>query len=1008
MSSPKIPPYMLQQLADITETINYPIKNIQRIKYTCFDVSKSLIAFGATSGGIYVFNRWPCEFIQLIPSKDGPITRLAISSDEKQIGFANGKGFVTVTECEQSLSGSYSTTSSKEHQGNEVTAMTWNRNMLFTGDDTGKVSILQLKSFIAKRMFQSSTQTIMSLDSRICQLEVKECMLLVSTLTRCYICNTIQEQYRQIGQKLRDGEFGACFANIEKTFTNGTVENTAHDFTEVKKFNIVDDDARFVVGDEFSNTVIYCARPSSRLWEATIDGMVRRTHQFKQVLAKNPMTLVSKEMYENEAYKLENFNNSVDGQSINFSKICSLGSAIFAYSRNALYFLNVQNLDDTVWYDAYNNIVDCKIYNDMVYVWLSNGSLVSLRFMKLDKFLLKCYADSKFRLCSELCAFFKEYLLTNDLSPKLHILGGLRDKIDDNDTLMILDNVIEKFDKLKSTDATQLKSGIYVVDNTYHTQTLLEENIQSRSGDDNIFGQLPPEALQTLKGISVTVSDKLNSSKKMLREKWEDFEERMKHLSIDKNDVTQDSPVQDNEKYPKWIPRDDFTIDDVPLVLEDDIIFRESSQSAIEIDNNNLERDKICKMLYQYSRLSLVNKETETNLNSIIDDYAKNIHEIYDLMLLLEKYCLSIEALDESKFVPNNIFLTYLNNSDNKYDLLNLIIDDEVLYKYFVDSCIAVNIKTQKHSNIGCECGFPLPYIRTSQMPVFSELIDEFIEQQWSSQTKDQCYEVCKRMPYLWRKILYLRRNEDLINVLRILLQMLDENLLHSFLPQFTFETWERAIQLYATLYANICLNCNKKFEHISVKDMLSWDHLGSMVIKSVGGRNAIKLMKRHANLIETGALTMKFYHSCLLVVLYEKYDGTITNPLVDTIYSSYDFKDSIDEVNKILLSASEGTIKNTALPITVAASSPNWGLNEIYKTIFPSECNISENTILNQILMALTMADITDCTLCGLPLRNEVLIEDGGLWVFKCGHIFHGACLNLNKIKLCPSCSIK
>lgn len=49
----------------------------------------------------------------------------------------------------------------------------------------------------------------------------------------------------------------------------------------------------------------------------------------------------------------------------------------------------------------------------------------------------------------------------------------------------------------------------------------------------------------------------------------------------------------------------------------------------------------------------------------------------------------------------------------------------------------------------------------------------------------------------------------------------------------------------------------------------------------------------------------------------------------------------------------------------------------------------------------------IIDCTLCGLPLKNEVLLKDGGLSVFKCGHVFHGACLDLNKIKLCPSCSL-
>ncbi|XP_023945927.2 BLOC-2 complex member HPS5 homolog [Bicyclus anynana] len=1000
MSNSKISPYILQELPDITETINCPIKNIQRIKYTCFDVSRSLIAFGATSGGIYVFNRWPCEFVQLIPSKDGPITRLAISADEKHIGFANGKGFLTVTECDQSQSNGYSSTSSKEHQGNEVTAMVWSRNMLFAGDDVGKVSVLQLQSFIAKRMFQSSSQTIMSLDSRICQLDSRDCMVLVSTLTRCYICNTVQEQYRQIGQKLRDGEFGACFANILKPLTNGAIENKEQDFTEVKKYNIVDEDTRFIVGDEFSNTAIFCARPSSRLWEATVDGTVQRTHQFKQVLAKHPIKVVTIESYDKETYRIE---ASLDGsgQSINFSKIYSFNDTIFAYNKNAMYFLNFQTVDDTVWCEAYKDIVECKLYNDMVYVWLSNGSFISLKFMNLDRFLVKCYFDEKFLLCAEMCQIFKEYLLSSIISPKLNILVGLRDKLDNNGMLKSVEGVLDKFDSLKVSEATQMKSGIYVVDNTYQTQSILDQNIQTKHGDENIFGPLSPEAVHALKGLSITVSDKLNTSKKILKEKWED----LKHLSIEKQDVSQMKTFQENEKAPKWIPRDEYTLDDAPVVLNNDIIFKETSQDIVEVDNQVLEQDKICKMLYQYSRLSLVNNESElSNLNSTIDSYACDISKIYDLMLLLEKYCISIGAVDESTFVPNNIFLTYLSNSENKYNLIDSIIKDEVLYKYFVDSCIAVNIKTPKHSNIGCDCGFPLPYVRTSQMPVFSELIDEFIEQQWSSQTKEQCYEVCKRMPYLWRKILYLRRNEDLINILRILLQMLDESLLHSFLPQFTLDTWERAIQLYATLYANICLNCNKKFEHISVRDMLSWDQIGLMIIKSVGGRNAVKLLKKHANLIEFGALTVKFYYTCLLVSLYEKYDCTITIPLADTIYSSYNFEDSTKEIHKLLQSISNGVIKNTALPLTVAATSPFWGLREVYDRLSKDP----QENLSNDISMAMTIINLTDCALCGLPLQNIVLIKDGGLWVFRCGHTFHGACLNLNQIKLCPSCCIE
>ncbi|XP_072945316.1 BLOC-2 complex member HPS5 homolog [Epargyreus clarus] len=1006
--SSKLPPYILQELPDITETVTYPIKNVHRIKYTCFDISKSLIAFGATSGGIYVFNRWPCEFVQLIPSKDGPITRLAISADEKYVGFANGKGIVTVIECDGALSGGNTSAASKEHQGNEVTAMVWSRNILFAGDDIGRVSVLQLQNFIAKTMFHTSSQVIMNLDSRICQLDAKECMLLVSTLTRCYICNTAREQYRQIGQKLRDGEFGACFVNKEKPVENGTLEKTSQDFTEVKQYNIVDDDVAFTVGEEFANTLIYCARPSSRLWEATIDGMVRRTHQFKQTLAKQPMKPITIDSYDNDEFSIDDTISETKEQSVNFSKIYTINSAIFSFSKNALYFLNIQDVDNTVWF-SYKEVVDCKIYNDILYVWLANGSLIHLKFMKIDKFLLKCYIDEKYVICAKFCSLYSEYLLSNSVSPKLHILAGLKDKLQMNGISDSLDSIIVKFESLKSSEATQMKSGIYVVDNTYQTQSALDE--KDNRHDDHMFSNISPEALQAIKGLSVTVTDKLNSSKKMLKEKWEDFEGRMKHLSIDKqsHDI-QDKNVQEKENA-KWIARDDYNLnEDTPILVNNDIIYKESSQKAIEIDNNSVEKET-CMTLYQYSRLSLVGKETDmSNLTSIIESYACDINQIHNLMLSLEQYCLSIGAVDEAKYVPNNIFLSYLNASQNP-EILDIIINDEELYKYFVDSCILVNVKRQKIANLGCECGFPLPYVRTSQMPVFPELIDQFIERQWTSQSKEQCYEVCKRMPYLWRKILYLRRNEDLLNVLRILLQMLDESLLHSFLPQFTLDSWERAVQLYATLHANICLNCNKKFDNISVKDMLSWDDLGLLIIKSVGGRNAIKVMEKYANLIEMGAVTIKFYHACLLTTLYEKYDVTIAIPLADTVYCSYDFKDPKKEICNLLRGASHGDIKNTALPITIAATSPHWGLNEVYeRLILKTKQDDQKEILLLDILNILLNINngVLDCSLCGLPLQNEFLIQDGGLWVFKCGHTFHGACLDLNHIKLCPSCSLK
>ncbi|KPI98165.1 Hermansky-Pudlak syndrome 5 protein-like [Papilio xuthus] len=936
----KLPPYVLQELPNITDVINYPLKNVHRIKFTCFDVSKSLIAFGATSGGIYVYNRNPCEFVQLIPNKDGPITRLTISSDEKHIGFANGKGTVTVTGCDQTLTGSHSSTSSKDHHGNEITAMVWSGNMLFTGDDVGRVSVLQLQSFTTKTIFQSSSQIILSLDSRICQLDAKDSMLLVSTLTRCYICNIIQEQYRQIGQKLRDGEFGACFVTKDKANVNGELESSQQDYTEVKKYSIVDGELGFTVGEQFSNTLIYCARPSSRLWEATVDGMVRRTHQFKQVLAKQAMK-VTTDSFDNENVPVESVDENVNGQSVIFSKLYSINDAIFSFNRQALYFLNVHNLDDTLWFDKYNDIIDCKIYHDLLYIWLSNGSLICTRFMKLDKFLIQCYLDEKYTLCANLCALYHDYLLTSIPSPKLHILVGLKDKLESNGLLDRINDILEKLNALKLNEATQMKSGIYVVDNTYHTQTTLDE--KSEINDDTY--SIQPDPLLALKGLSNAVSDKFTVSKKILKDKWEDIEGKVKQFNSERQIQEPIKNIQ--EIIPRKIPDELVT---VHLQLDEEIVFKDSSQKAIDTDNN-VDNDRVCRTLYQYHRLSLVNKDIEkTNLTSIIENNSCDISEIYELMLSLERYCISVGALDESKFVPNNIFLTYLCISTKKCDLLDDIINNEVLYKYFVDSCISINIKSRKLSNIGCECGFPLPFAR-NETPIFSELIDEFIERQWSVQTKEQCYDICKKMPYLWRKILYLRRNEDLLNVLRILLQMLDESLLHSFLPQFTLDTWDRAIQLYAVLHANMCLNCNKKFDHISVKDMLSWDDLGSLIIKSVGGKNAIELMKKHGHLIDMGALTIKFYHSCLLACLYVKYDVTIISQLVDTIYSSYEFEESRFEICQLLKCTKNGQIKNTALPLTVAAMSDHWGLKPLRDRLL--SIKKSENKVtLQEILI--------------------------------------------------------
>lgn len=72
-----------------------------------------------------------------------------------------------------------------------------------------------------------------------------------------------REKFWRVGQKERDGEYGACFLPQNRGLVPG------------------------------QPPLLYCARPGSRMWEANFSGDVLSTHQFKQLLACPPLPLVS-------------------------------------------------------------------------------------------------------------------------------------------------------------------------------------------------------------------------------------------------------------------------------------------------------------------------------------------------------------------------------------------------------------------------------------------------------------------------------------------------------------------------------------------------------------------------------------------------------------------------------------------------------------------------------------------------------------------------------------------
>ncbi|XP_067000264.2 BLOC-2 complex member HPS5 [Anabrus simplex] len=476
-----------------------PLKSTHRIKYTCFSVSQNFLILGATSGGLYVFKRDPCTFLQLLPNKEGAVTHVAISPDEKLFGFATIKGAVFILERNVGPGARLVQTSS-EHLGTNISALQWNGHSseLYVGDDTGKVSVINISAFVTKSMFNTPSYQLMQLDSRIVQIDWQCDLLLVSTLTRSYLCDTLKEQYRQIGHRLREGEYGGCFYICG----DHTLPALTHQRTEETRggsFISLNDGEKLQGFDGFQNLKMYCARPGSRLWEVQADGTVLRTHQFKQALAVKPTSFINLQESSNSSQLSDNHStNSTNNtksdtswspQSFNFSKLLLLTNKyLFTFKKDGIYVFDPEKVSVVLWSNEIVDIVDAKVLSDMIYLRTGNGSIHALLFSSLEKFLIRLYLHKQYQLCAQLCEVHKKYLMDEaPTSTKLHLLADLGTKLSNDEVAERIFPLLQEISKYAQETklAQRLDSGIFVVGNrhflwqTENRSSLLPENKRS-------------------------------------------------------------------------------------------------------------------------------------------------------------------------------------------------------------------------------------------------------------------------------------------------------------------------------------------------------------------------------------------------------------------------------------------------------------------------------------------------------------------------------------------------
>ncbi|CAL8261612.1 unnamed protein product [Merluccius merluccius] len=404
-----------------------------RLKCTCLAVSKKWLALGTSAGGLHLIQREGWKQRLILTHKEGSIIQVACCpSDEDFIAVATSQGLVAVWELHLERRGRPEKVSmSWEHRGQLITSLCWDTGSLrvFAGDLGGKVSFLRAGSKLGKAstFVIFPVQTVTTVDSRVVQLGYQDGRLLVSSLSRCYLCDTEREKFWRVGNKERDGEYGACFFPQSRSLAVG------------------------------QPPLLYCARPGSRIWESSFNGEVLSTHQFKQLLACPPLPLIS--------YRSEPHYNPAQrsSQSVAFSKLLYLGDQhLLTWTDSAIFIFRPQCGQVLLWSEI-KDVVDIAVHRSELFCLHGNGQLSHLSLLSAERCVERLLRREWWSLAATVFCMFPHAIApsrTRKLIP-IDRIEHLRSQLSPASHLELigqLDEVISKLEPLDSASSSRRSS----------------------------------------------------------------------------------------------------------------------------------------------------------------------------------------------------------------------------------------------------------------------------------------------------------------------------------------------------------------------------------------------------------------------------------------------------------------------------------------------------------------------------------------------------------------------
>lgn len=561
-------------------------------------------------------------------------------------------------------------------------------------------------------MFQSPSCALMSLDSKIVQMNFTHSLLLISTLNRCYICDTVSEQYKQIGNQPRDGEFGACFLKTHNNDRRVQMEKGRQDaISNVKQVLSMSGEVMNGI-DQESLPKIYCARPGSRLWEVKANGVVMKTHQFKEALAIAPLPVYKPSI--GKLLKLRKQDQTWPAQSINFAQLFVINQKyLFSYTMNGLYIFDPENAEVVLWNDEFPDIFMAHIISDKIYLMTSSGVFHCLTLVSVDSLILKLYDKKLYKECLEMCQILRAKLVSSITEEFCDI--DIKQTTDISETLVPIISLIKSN---YNTQPIKLQSGIVIVNAgnknsnepiVYSEKRLLETENLDKLGD--LFISL------NTNGTSSSRTAQKKSNRKNLRT----------GNNVNKNGVSK------GEK------------EDTANEAESDEV---SSLQKI-ISNVQADLESLYLSISSQMHSDIIEKELENVIKLFVETLDK-VKKKYVVSSELQSYLFEVIRSAELNYCNSllkNLPIELLNKSDNQEMLMQLV-------KIFID------VNSSKY--IECYCGFSYPVFGTgtskSSEPKFYDIGKVLLDKLSTIESDNMSLKFCNQIPTCG-EIIYLLRD---------------------------------------------------------------------------------------------------------------------------------------------------------------------------------------------------------------------------------------------------------